>query len=138
MYDEVAGLYRSSYDEEIGVAGGFEPEVMGLHLMAMADCFDLTSEELYDCKRAIADWYREAIKGMIPWQKDNQDVKTSLMMAYSMLKACRLELLLADKYQKTGEAILETAVAGDVDGPVAYGALMLAYGEYLLLHDGEN
>ena len=32
------------------------------------------------------------------------------MVAYSILKACRLELLLADKYQAAGEGILQAVI----------------------------
>jgi len=136
LYREEAGLYSLVYTEDAAAADEFQAKAMGLHMMAMVDSYDLTSEELYDCKRTIGDGYREAIKGMMEWHKNNADEKTALMTAYSILKACRLELLLADKYQKTGEALLEAA-AGEKTDVLTQGVLMLAYGEYLLLHAGD-
>lgn len=136
LYREEAGLYSRVYAEGAETADEFQAEAMGLHMMAMVDSYDLTSEELYDCMRTIGDGYREAIKGMIEWHKSNKDEKAALMTAYSILKACRLELLLADKYQKTGEALLEEA-AGEKTDVMTQGVLMLAYGEYLLLHAGD-
>ena len=86
--------------------------------------YELASEELYDAKRTIGDLYRKAIKGVLQWQDRESklfyqlialpeqegnylETSGSLMVAYSILKACRLELLLADKYQRTGEEIFE-------------------------------
>ena len=80
------------------------------------------SEELYDCKRELGDLYREAIRGVLKWQDKESKLfyqlialpeaegnylesSGSLMIAYSIMKACRLELLLADKYQQIGEEI---------------------------------
>lgn len=136
LYREAAGLYSHVYAEGEETADEFQAEAMGLYMMAMVDSYDLTSEELYDCKRTIGDAYREAIKGMIEWHKSNENGKAALMTAYSILKACRLELLLADKYQKAGEALLEAA-AGEKEDALTQGLLMLAYGEYLLLHAGD-
>ncbi len=202
LYDEKAGLYYHAYDEykerdwadkETGLSPNFWLRSIGWYLMALVDCFELASEELYDCKRVFADLYREAIAGVLMYQDPDSHLfyqlialpeaegnylesSGSLMIAYSILKACRLEILLADKYQKTGEEILEAvahrhlndhdgrlhlgntcAVAGlgprherngsveyylsepvVEDDPKAQGVMMMAYGEYLLLHpDGE-
>lgn len=142
MYMADAGLYAAAYEEGAAVEAAFDGESVGLHMMALVDCHDLTSEELYDCRRMVGDYYREAIGGMMEWQRGNEDAKVTLMLAYSILKACRLELLLADKYQKTGEGYLKAAAAaleaaGTKPEPLTCGMLMLAYGEYLLLHAGE-
>jgi len=136
LYDDKTGLYYHAYDEykerdwadkETGLSHNFWLRSIGWYLMALVDCYDLASEELYDCKRALGDLYQEAIAGVLRWQ--DQDSKLfyqlialpevegnylessgSLMVAYSILKACRLELLLADKYQKIGEEILQAII----------------------------
>lgn len=202
LYDKNTGLYYHAYDEykerdwadkNTGLSHNFWLRSIGWYLMALVDCYELASEELYDCKRALGDLYREAIAGVLRWQdldsklfyqlialpeeKGNYlESSGSLMVAYSILKACRLELLLADKYQKTGEEILQSIVSGHLsehdgrlhlthtcavaglgprherngsveyylsepvveDDPKAQGVLMMAYAEYMHLHQGEE
>ena len=136
LYDEKTGLYYHGYDEykerdwadkETGLSPNFWLRSIGWYLMALVDCYELASEELYDCKRALGDLYREAITGVLRWQDADShlfyqlialadqegnylETSGSLMVAYSILKACRLELLLADKYQAAGEGILQAVI----------------------------
>ncbi len=136
LYDEKTGLYYHAYDEykerdwadkETGLSHNFWLRSIGWYLMALVDCYELASEELYDCKRALGDLYQEAIAGVLRWQdRDSKlfyqlialpdaegnylETSGSLMVAYSILKACRLELLLADKYQEIGEEILKGVI----------------------------
>lgn len=131
LYDETTGLYHHAYDEykerdwadkETGLSPNFWLRSIGWYLMALVDCYEMASEELYDCKRELGDLYREAIQGVLGFQDQESklfyqlialpetegnylETSGSLMVAYSILKACRLELLLADKYEKTGEEI---------------------------------
>ena len=136
MYDAKTGLYYHGYDEykerdwadkETGLSSNFWLRSIGWYLMALVDCYELASEELYDCKRFLGDLYREAITGVLRWQDADShlfyqlialadqegnylETSGSLMVAYSILKACRLELLLTDKYQATGEEILQAVI----------------------------
>lgn len=136
LYDEKTGLYHHAYDEykerdwadkETGLSPNFWLRSIGWYLMALVDCYELASEELYDCKRELADLYREAIRGMLRWQDPESrlfyqlpvlmdepgnylESSGSLMVAYSILKACRLEILLADKYENTGREILKAVL----------------------------
>lgn len=136
LYDEKTGLYYHAYDEykerdwadkETGLSPNFWLRSIGWYLMALVDCYELASEELYDVKRELGDLYREAISGILTWQDPKSrlfyqlpvleevpgnylETSGSLMVAYSILKACRMELLLADKYQRTGEEILEAVL----------------------------
>ena len=202
LYDEQTGLYYHAYDEYkerdwadkvTGRSPNFWLRSIGWYLMALVDCYELASEELYDCKRELGDLYREAIRGVLKWQDKESKLfyqlialpeaegnylesSGSLMIAYSIMKACRLELLLADKYQQIGEEIFrgvmdlhltdhdgrlhlghtcEVAGLGPrherngsveyylsepvvEDDPKAQGVMMMAYGEYLLLHNNEE
>ena len=202
LYDEQTGLYYHAYDEYkerdwadkvTGLSPNFWLRSIGWYLMALVDCYGLASEELYDCKRELGDLYREAIRGVLKWQDKESKLfyqlialpeaegnylesSGSLMIAYSIMKACRLELLLADKYQQIGEEIFrgvmdlhltdhdgrlhlghtcEVAGLGPrherngsveyylsepvvEDDPKAQGVMMMAYGEYLLLHNNEE
>lgn len=201
LYDEDTGLYYHAYDEykerdwadkETGLSHNFWLRSIGWYLMALVDCYELASEELYDCKRKLGDLYREAIHGMLRCLDDEShmfyqlptlpdtpgnylETSGTLMVSYSILKACRLELLLAEKYQTIGESILKAVIKRQIsdhdghlhlggtcavaglgprherngsveyylsepvveDDPKAQGVLMMAWGEYLLLHSGQ-
>lgn len=136
LYDEEAGLYYHAYDEykerdwadkETGLSPNFWLRSIGWYLMALVDCFELASEELYDCKRALGDLYREAVRGVLcrqdtesglffqlialPETEGNYlETSGSLMIAYSIFKACRLELLLSDKYLSAGDEIFRSVL----------------------------
>ena len=136
LYDEKTDLYYHAYDEykerdwadkKTGLSPNFWLRSIGWYLMALVDCYELASEELYDCKRVFCDLYREAIHGVLKYQdKESKlfyqlialseieckylETSGSLMVAYSILKACRLEILLPDKYQYIGKEILQAVV----------------------------
>ena len=136
LYDEQTGLYYHAYDEykerdwadkETGLSPNFWLRSIGWYLMALVDCYEMASEELYDCKREFCDLYREAIRGVLRYrdrpsgmfyqlialpEAEGNYFETSgtLMVAYSILKACRLEILLSDKYLSVGEEILQAVL----------------------------
>lgn len=136
LRDEKTGLFHHAYDEymerdwadkQTGLSPNFWMRSIGWYLMALVDCYALANEELYDSKRTLGDLYRKAIHGVLSWQDPASglfyqlpalpeepgnylETSGSLMVSYSILKACRLGLLLPDKYQKTGEQILEQIV----------------------------
>jgi len=136
LYDPETGLYHHAYDEyrerdwadkETGLSPNFWLRSIGWFLMALVDCYEMASEELYDCKRTFGDLYREAIAGVLRWQDADSrlfyqlialpevegnylETSGSLMVAYSILKACRLELLLPDKYLHIGEEIFRAVL----------------------------
>lgn len=136
LFDEKTGLYHHAYDEykerkwanpKTGLSPNFWLRSIGWYLMALVDCYELANEELYDHKRAIGDLFRKAIRGILRWQDPDSklfyqlvalpeqegnylETSGSLMVAYAILKACRLGLLLADKYQRTGEEIFEAVL----------------------------
>ena len=146
LYDEKACLYYHAYDEykdrkwadpKTGLSPNFWLRSIGWYLMALADCYGLASEELYDVKARLGELYREAIHGVLkyqdpesklfyqlialPQQEGNYlETSGSLMIAYSILKACRLGALLADKYQAKGleiyQAVLDQKLYEDKDG----------------------
>lgn len=133
LYDEATGLYHHAYDEykerdwadkETGLSPNFWLRSIGWFLMALVDCYELASEELYDVKRAFGDQFKEAIHGVLRYQDEDSklfyqlialpdepgnylETSGSLMVAYAILKAVRLGILLEDKYRSIGNAILE-------------------------------
>ena len=105
--------------------------------MALADCYELADEELYDVKARLGELLREAVQGVLNYQdKDSKlfyqlialpktegnylETSGSLMIAYSIIKGCRTGALLADKYLEKGKeiyrAVLEQKLYTDKDG----------------------
>ena len=91
--------------------------------MALVDCYEIIPEESYDQFRYLGDLYKEALRGILRYQDpksglfyqliDRADLpgnyletSGSAMVAYSILKACRLGLLQKEKYFELGEQIL--------------------------------
>ena len=131
LYDEKTGLYYHAYDQykdrkwadpETGLSPNFWLRSIGWYLMALADCYDLASEELYDVKARFGELLREAIHGVLqyqdpesklfyqlialPQQEGNYlETSGSLMVAYAIIKGCQTGALLKEKYMEKGKEI---------------------------------
>lgn len=132
QYDEEKQLYYHAFDEkrqmvwadkETGLSPCFWLRAEGWFLMALVDCYEIIPEESYDQFRYLGDLYKEALRGILKYQDpesglfyqliDRADLpgnyletSGSAMVAYSVLKACRLGLLQKEKYFELGEQIL--------------------------------
>lgn len=136
LYDEKTGLYYHAYDEyreriwadpKTGLSPNFWLRSIGWYLMALADCYELASEELYEVKAGLGELLREAVRGILkyqdkksklfyqlpalPDQKGNYlETSGSLMVAYAILKGCRLSAFPEDKYEVRGKEIYDAVV----------------------------
>lgn len=136
LYDEKTGLYYHAYDEykervwadpKTGLSPNFWLRSIGWYLMALADCYELVPEELYDVKAQFARLLREAVHGILRWQDEKTglfyqlpvlpeetgnylETSGSLMAAYAILKGCIQGALLYDKYFDTGKQIYEAVL----------------------------
>ena len=134
MYDAEKGLCYHGYDEaktqfwadkETGCSASFWLRSMGWYLMALVDVMDKMSVEIYEQYRKLEDIYRLVLRGILKYQDkesrlfwqvvDRSDAEGnytetsgSLMVAYSILKACRMGILLKEKYASAGMEILES------------------------------
>lgn len=133
IYNEEKGLYYHAYDEariqlwadkNTGLSPNFWLRSMGWYLMALVDTIEVMSIEIFEHYMTLVNLYREAIKGIL-WYQDKErklfyqiidksdiegnylETSGSAMIAYSILKACRLGILKKEKYQTIGEEILE-------------------------------
>lgn len=148
IYDAEKELYYHAYDEdkvqiwadkETGLSPNFWLRSMGWYLMALIDTMDEISEEIFEQYKLLEGLFKEAIGGILKYQDketklfyqiiDRPDVKDNYletsgtaMIAYAIMKACRMEALLAEKYQDIGkgmfEALLEHKLK-EVDGKLA-------------------
>lgn len=131
LYDEKEKLYYHAFDErkemfwankETGLSPNFWSRSMGWYLMALADCRELLPETCKEYREELEMLWREAIDGMLlhqdqesglffqltalPNEKGNYlETSSSSMVAYSILKGCRLGVF-DESYRTKGEEIL--------------------------------
>lgn len=122
------------------------------YLAALADTMDNMSIQIYEQYRKLQDMFKEALKAVLEKQDaesglfrkkaddgaDNGiDVFGSAVIGYCILKACRMGILLKEKYVETAMEIVErltAAVKASADkgcGTEEICAFMMAYGQYL-------
>lgn len=136
MYNQSKGLCYHAYDEakeqfwankETGCSPNFWLRSMGWYLMALVDVMDHMSREIYEQYRKLEDIYRLMIHGILQYQDkssrlfyqviDREDVEDnyletsgSAMIAYSIIKACRMGILLKEKYASVGMEMVESLI----------------------------
>lgn len=136
LYDEKKGLYYHAYDEareqfwadkRTGCSPNFWLRSMGWYLMALVDVMENMSVEIYEQYRKIQDIFKEAVKGILGFRDkdsglfyqviDRSDVpgnyletSGSTMVGYAILKACRMGILLKEKYACAGREIVESLI----------------------------
>ena len=146
LFDEKTGLYYHAYDEYkdrkwadpvTGLSPNFWLRSIGWYLMALVDCCELASEEIYEVKARFGELLREAVHGILTYQDQESrlfyqlpalpeqegnylETSGSLMVAYAVLKGCRLGVLLEEKYAARGReiynAVLEQKIYQADDG----------------------
>ncbi|WP_099468697.1 glycoside hydrolase family 88/105 protein [Konateibacter massiliensis] len=136
LFQEEKKLYYHGYDEtrtriwadkETGCSPNFWLRSMGWYLMALVDTYDSASDQIYEHYRMLQDLLKEAVKGILPYQDEetklfyqlidlpNQEgnyleTSGSIMIAYAVLKGCRLGALLSEKYKYRAEEILASLI----------------------------
>lgn len=137
LYNAGKGLSYHAYDEakiqpwcnkETGLSPNFWLRSMGWYLMALIDCIDLSSQQLFEHYKALVDIFRESIRGVMRYQDaetglfyqviDRGDVPDnyletsgSAMIAYALLKGVRLGVLNPEKYLPHGLGVFESLAA---------------------------
>lgn len=134
LYNEEAGLYYHGYDEsknvfwadkETGQSPNFWLRAMGWYVMALIDVLDEMNEAIFEQYIILEELFKEAIRGIIPYLNQEQNMfyqvidkkeaegnylETSgtAMVAYAIMKGCRMGILAKEKYQQTGEDIFDS------------------------------
>lgn len=136
MYNDKKCLYYHGYDEAkiqpwadkiTGLSHNFWLRSMGWYLMAEIDVIDSMSIEIFEQYKKLCDNFKKDIKGILKYQDktsklfyqiiDRSDVKDnytetsgSAMIAYSIMKGCRLGVLSKEKYASVGIEIMESLI----------------------------
>ena len=158
LYDAEKGLNYHAYDEarvqfwadkETGLSQNFWLRSTGWYLMALIDCIELCSEQLYEHYRALVDIFRESMRGLLRWQDeetglfyqviDRADVEDnyletsgSAMAAYALYKGVRLGVLDTEKYlpiaDRAFEGLVQHKLVAGEDGKVHLADICLMAG----------
>ena len=133
LYDEKKGLCYHAYDEkkaqfwadpQTGRSANFWLRSMGWYLLALVDTMDNMSKEIYESYRVLQDIFQTAIHGILQYQDPEEKLfyqvidqrgvegnylesSGSAMVAYAILKGCRIGALLPEKYLPIGREIFE-------------------------------
>lgn len=136
MRNPINGLYYHGFDEsrsvfwsdpESGCSKNFWIRAIGWYLMGLVDTIEEMDRSVYDFMRPLQDIYKEALKALLkycdeksgllyqvvdrPEQEGNYlETSGSAMTAASIFKACRLRLILEEKYRPSAERILESLI----------------------------
>lgn len=136
LYNDDKKLYYHGYDEArvqlwadkaTGLSSNFWLRAIGWYLMALIDTMDEMSEEVFEQYKFLEHIFKEGIKGILQYQdKDSKlfyqvidkvninnnylETSGSAMVAYAIIKGCRLGALLKDKYQQIGEDIINSLI----------------------------
>ncbi|MCR5304772.1 MAG: glycoside hydrolase family 88 protein [Lachnospiraceae bacterium] len=134
MFDDEKKLYYHGYDhvkaqpwanKDTGLSSNFWSRACGWWLMALVDALDVMSDQIYEDYREIQDLLKEACDGMLKYRSSEDGLiyqvvdhpeaegnytesSGSLMMAYALMKGCRLKALLPEKYLGAGREMFES------------------------------
>lgn len=135
LYEEKTGLFYTSYDkekkekilDEIERNGGFHLEITAFYLCALIDTMEVMAQEIFELYKILEELLKEGIKGILKYynsevnlyhsiinqeesEKNPLDFQGTLLISYVILKACRMKILLKEKYQPIAEVLYQSAM----------------------------
>lgn len=99
---------------------------VGKYLAALIDAMDNMSFEIYEQYRKLQDNFKLTLKNIMPCQ--------DVLISYCIMKACRMGVLLKEKYADSAMKIIENPgedFSGDAEKA---GIFLMAYSQYLQLN----
>lgn len=136
LFDTEKTLYYHGYDEskeakwankETGTSANFWLRAMGWYMIALIDTMSVMEQPVYEYYRALGDLFKEALTGLMKYQDKETgmfyqvidhpeeagnylETSGSAMIAYAMIKACRMKVILAEKYEENALHILNSII----------------------------
>ncbi len=121
-YDESKSVFWA--DPETGCSKNFWLRSMGWYLMSIIDVIDAMDSDIYEKYHTLVDIFRKDIQGILQYQDKESglfydvidlpeaegnylETSGSSMIAYAVLKACNMGILLKEKYKPVGKQIME-------------------------------
>ena len=118
---------------------------IGLYLISLIDALSGMSFEIYERYREMQDMFKATLKTLLKnYDKENGTYygknagnAENAMIAYAIIKACRMGIILKEKYEPIGVEIVESLMEDKLDDILgdarAVGPFISAYGQYLQL-----
>lgn len=114
-------------DKKTGCSPNFWLRSMGWYLMALVDTMDCMSIEIFEQYKKLESIFKQMLNGILQYQdKESKlfyqvidrgdtvgnylETSGSAMIAYAILKGCRMGILLSEKYAFRGEEILKSLI----------------------------
>lgn len=142
-YSDIIGQFEKAETLlNTGDAGG---QQIGLYLTALIDTLSGMSFEIYEkyrklqdeFKRVLRELYQSGEKGKGICCRDGAGDAENAGIAYAVMKASRMGVLLKEKYASDGmeivERLVENRLTDILDDSRAAGPFLCAYGQYLQL-----
>lgn len=152
IFDNEKSLYYHAYDSakvqpwadgETGLSPNFWLRAMGWYILALIDTMSVMEQPVYEYYRELQTLFKEAVTGLLKYQDketglfyqiiDRADAEGnyletsgSVMIAYAILKACRMKVLLAEKYQDNAIGMMNTIIntkLDEIDGRYRLGGI---------------
>lgn len=85
---------------------------LGFYMMTLADCCDTISEEVFDHYKNLELAFKKTLHSIAD-KMEEMDEESRVMMAYAVLKACRIRMVLVEKYLPLGIRLYESAAGSE-------------------------
>ncbi len=134
-YNDIIGQFENVrkllYDTDKECGGVQELPLMDRvkYLTALVDTIDCMSIEIYEQYRKLQDMFRQALQDVLQYRKEEKGVCENALIAYCILKACGMGIILKEKYVGTGMEIVEKLAEAEL--PEKTGVFVSACGQYL-------
>lgn len=136
MFDDGSQLHYHGWDEseEVfwaqkpgGCSKNFWLRATAWYQMAIIDTMEEMSKAIYENYRTLGDLFKESLKGLLQYQDKESNLfyqlialpeqegnyletSGSAMIAAAIFKACRMKVILPEKYEKVAENILNSLI----------------------------
>lgn len=142
-YSDIIKQFENA-DDQIK-SGVDDIDQVGLYLVSLIDALSGMSFEIYEKYRKMQDMFKATLTDFLKnYDKEsgfyygkNAGKEENAMIAYAIIKACRMGIILKEKYAAVGmeivENLMENRLSDIFSDARAVGSFISAYGQYMQL-----
>lgn len=141
--DEMALVFYTKYETKLGgrehyqdvmnrykAASGREEIDHAYFMTAVIEGIESIDQAIYEYYDGLKKLFKNSLKEVLA--EEELDVTDKALAAFAILKACRLKVILAEKYEETGLALFEQVMADIGSEDLNKGAAVMLMAEKLL------
>lgn len=141
--DEMAYVFYMKYETKLGGKEHYQDVVSRLtaavtksekdvaYCMAvLVEALDSVDQMIYEHYHAIKMLYKKCLAAAL--ELEEMSSTEMAFIGYSILKACRMRVILSEKYEEIGLELVEAALEASESADMDMGACIMAYAEKLL------